>query len=578
MTKIIVPIKGMHCKSCEITIEDEYKKIPGVKSAKADFRCSQVELHSDNNAIDMEAVKEATKNAGYVVGKDADLTYLSTDRSDYQNLFFAGLIVLGLYSFTKMTGLLSLNVNTENAGLAIVVLVGLVAGFSTCMALVGGLVLALSAQHNLAHPEATRWQRFQPHIYFNIGRVIGFGILGGLIGLIGSAISPSAGVMGFLTIIVGVVMIILGLKLVEIFPKLKTWNLTLPKGIAKLLGIKKGNQEYSRNQALVSGALTFFLPCGFTQAMQLYAVSTGSFWQGLAVMSFFAVGTTPGLIGVGGLSSWFKGQKARLFFAVAGIAVIVMGIYNISNASKLFSTVNPQNNNSQETATVQEIRMTQDFDGYTPNILTVQKGKTVKWIITSKTAFSCASSIVMPKFGISRSLKKGENIITFTPTETGVIPFSCSMGMYTGKFIVTDSIAPTSALPTTSKILAQNSGTTCGMMKNGGSCGGGTVTAQSNIDSSVDLSTAQIIKSNYTQLDDVYPNDLTVKSGVPVKWVINMEEPPTGCMRNIVISDLNVTEPMSQSGETTVVFLPTKKGDYRVTCSMGIHRATIHVI
>ncbi|MDO8509771.1 MAG: cupredoxin domain-containing protein, partial [bacterium] len=104
---------------------------------------------------------------------------------------------------------------------------------------------------------------------------------------------------------------------------------------------------------------------------------------------------------------------------------------------KLFSG-GPIKENIAETTDVQEVRMTQDFDGYSPDVLTVQKGRTVKWIITSKTSFSCASSIVMPKYGVRKSLKKGENIITFTPTETGTIPFSCSMGMYTGKFIVTE--------------------------------------------------------------------------------------------------------------------------------------------
>ncbi len=460
MKKIIIPIKGMHCKSCEILLEEEFNKISGVQSAKADFRKSQIEIQSQNETVDMDAAKEAAKNAGYTIGNNTELAIISTDKGDYKNLFYAGLIVLGLYLFANMTGLLNLKINTENAGLAVVTLVGLVAGFSTCMALVGGLVLALSAQHNIAHPEATRWQKFQPHIYFNVGRVFGFAILGGVIGLIGSALAPSTNVMGLLTITVGVVMIILGLKLTEVFPKLKTWNLTLPKGIFTLLGIKKTSGTYSKTQAIISGALTFFLPCGFTQAMQLYAVSTSSFWQGMAVMFFFALGTTPGLIGIGGLSSWFKGQKARLFFAVAGITVIVMGLYNINNASKLFSGNVSSRNNSVETASVQEIRMTQGFDGYTPNVLTVQKGKTVKWIITSKSAFSCASSIVMPKYGISRSLKKGENIITFTPTATGEIPFSCSMGMYRGKFVVVDG-EPTTKIETTTDTNSQNA--VCGL-------------------------------------------------------------------------------------------------------------------
>jgi sulfite exporter TauE/SafE len=83
-----------------------------------------------------------------------------------------------------------------------------VAGVSTCMALVGGLVLGLSSRYAEIHPESTMMQKFVPHFYFNLGRVIGFGILGGIIGSLGAVFSLSANWLGFLTIIVGLVMIL----------------------------------------------------------------------------------------------------------------------------------------------------------------------------------------------------------------------------------------------------------------------------------------------------------------------------------------------------------------------------------
>lgn len=461
MPKINVSIVGMHCRSCEILIEDEYKKIPGVKSVNINHKTGKAEIFYDNTTPSVAAITEATKNAGYTIGENKKLPFFSTDKNDYTNLLKAGLIVVALYLLARATGIFNFNVNTENTGLAVVLLVGLVAGFSTCMALVGGLVLALSAGHNQKHPEATRVERFFPHLFFNLGRIIGFTILGGIIGALGSALTPSSWLFGLLTVAIGFVMIILGLKLTEIFPTLKNWSLTLPKSIAHIFGIKKEN-GYTPTQAIISGAATFFLPCGFTQAMQLYAVGTGSFFQGAAVMFFFALGTAPGLLGIGGLSSWFKGKQARLFFAVAGIVVIAMGIFNISNGGKLIN-FGDNNNIVGETKTngIQEVYMTQNSAGYSPNVFTVQKGKTVKWIINSTAPFSCASYISMPKFNISQPLKKGENIITFTPTETGTIPFSCSMGMYRGKFIVVDdaSSAPVTAIDTDNN---QN-GAVCGL-------------------------------------------------------------------------------------------------------------------
>jgi plastocyanin domain-containing protein len=83
--------------------------------------------------------------------------------------------------------------------------------------------------------------------------------------------------------------------------------------------------------------------------------------------------------------------------------------------------------------------MTQNTNGYSPNVFTVKVNQPVKWIINSTNPFTCASSIMMRDYRINRGLKKGENIIEFTPTKTGEIRFSCTMGMYTGKFIVADN-------------------------------------------------------------------------------------------------------------------------------------------
>ena len=75
-------------------------------------------------------------------------------------------------------------------------------------------------------------------------------------------------------------------------------------------------------------------------------------------------------------------------------------------------------------------------NGYSPNSFTIKQGMPVKWLIDAQAPFSCASTIVMNKYNIRKSLIKGENIIEFTPRETGRITFSCSMGMYTGYFNV----------------------------------------------------------------------------------------------------------------------------------------------
>jgi uncharacterized protein len=439
MPKLTVPIRGMHCRSCEIILEENFKKIIGIDKAEVSHKTGIANLYYIGSQPTEEDIKTAVTNAGYKVGSPEKKSWISKDPKVYRNLLLASLILLILYGVARLFGIFNISVNTEKTGLLVVFAVGLVAGVSTCMAMVGGLVLALSARHAELHPEATPMQKFRPHLFFNFGRIGGYALFGGIIGLLGSALRPSASLLGLITIAIGAVMIFLGLKLVEIFPALQNITIALPKSIARFFGINEKNKEYSHKGAMLTGALTFFLPCGFTQAMQLYAVSTGSFIHGALIMFLFALGTAPGLLGIGGLTSVFKGRKSKIFFMTAGLAVIVLGWVNIANGSRLLSDpVQNSNDPVVQTGAEQIVRMTQNFDGYSPNAFTVEKGRPVKWIIDSMTNLSCASFIVMKKYGIGKPLQKGENVITFTPTETGEIPFSCSMGMYTGKFIVID--------------------------------------------------------------------------------------------------------------------------------------------
>ena len=306
------------------------------------------------------------------------------------------------------------------------------------MALVGGLVLGASARFSAENPGASKLQKFKPHLLFNLGRIISYFIFGGLIGWAGSFFQLSTSVLGILTIVVGMVMLILGGQLVDIFPILKKVSFTLPKSVSKIFGIKD-----QTNPALL-GASTFFLPCGFTQAMQLYAMSTGSPVTGALTMGVFALGTAPGLLGVGGLTSIVKGTIARYFFKGAGVVVAMLAIFNISNGLNLLGInllETPKVLGKQTIVDgVQEIYMKQNADGYSPNSFTITQGIPVRWIITSETINTCASSIISSQLGIRQGLRKGENIIEFTPTEAGTMRFSCTMGMYTGSFNVLPKI------------------------------------------------------------------------------------------------------------------------------------------
>jgi sulfite exporter TauE/SafE len=236
-----------------------------------------------------------------------------------------------------------------------------------------------------------------------LGRIISYFVFGGIIGYAGSFFQLSSSVLGLLTVAVGLVMLLLGSQLIDIVPFLKTISFTLPKSLHKLLGInKKTSAEYSNKNASILGASTFFLPCGFTQAMQLYAISTGSPLQGALTLGVFALGTTPGILGIGGLTSIVKGESSKLFFKTAGVIVMFLALFNVSNGLNLLGVkavfaqnkIESVDKNVKIVNGVQVVKMTQKTNGYSPNTFTIKKGVPVKWIINSESVYSCAASIV----------------------------------------------------------------------------------------------------------------------------------------------------------------------------------------
>ena len=443
----------MHCRSCELLLEEAIGKVPSVTKVTANQRKGEAVVEYKKDPPSPADLEAAVSQAGYTVGESSSsrkhLPWISKNWQDYRRLGTGAVFLLAVYLLARSFGLLDASVSSQNVTWPIALTVGLVAGVSTCMALVGGLILGISARHAERHPEATSWQKFRPHLYFNVGRVGGYVLLGGLLGALGSVFTLSNSALSLLTVVVGVVLVALGLKLTGLSPRLQETVLTLPSSLAKRLGIGKHQREYSHSSSFLTGALTFFLPCGFTQAMQVFAISTGSFKQGALVMGAFALGTVPALLGIGGLTSVIKGTLAKRFYATVGLAVLLFGIFNLRNGLAL-ANIFPDRSSPTKTTSVatvptengiQIVRMTQASNGYIPRSFTIQKGVPVRWIVTSTSPFSCASQLVVPSLNISASLQSGENIIEFTPTKTGTIPFSCSMGMYRGSFTVVETEA-----------------------------------------------------------------------------------------------------------------------------------------
>ncbi len=75
--------------------------------------------------------------------------------------------------------------------------------------------------------------------------------------------------------------------------------------------------------------------------------------------------------------------------------------------------------------------------GYTPSQIRVKAGRPVRLVFDRQETNPCSEEIVIPDFGVRRSLPSGaRTAVEFTPESPGTHEFTCGMGMLHGKVIV----------------------------------------------------------------------------------------------------------------------------------------------
>jgi len=452
MATIELPITGMTCRACERRITRALTGLPGVTKVTASAGRAVAVVHTDAPLRRADLIA-AVRDAGYGVGT-ADRPWVTRDRRIWRDVALAVLAVTAVAIVASVVGVDDLTGRASGgaAGLAVVLLLGVAAGLSTCMALVGGVVLAASASFAATHPDLSATQKLRPHLAFGIGRVVGFAVLGAAMGALGSAVTFSPRVVALLMIVVSVVMGIVGLRLTAVSPRLAGAGLALPPGLAAALRLDQVGRTYSDRTTALLGAGSFFLPCGFTQAVQMLALSTGSPLQAGSIMAVFAVGTAPGLLGLGGLTAVVCGAASERFFRFAGVAVVAFALVNVNGAMHVLTpalflppgaAATELSDNVTLEGDIQVLRTTQVADGYEPAGAVVYAGREVRWEVDSQD-LTCAATIQSADLDMDVVLQPGRNVFTFTPEEPGVLRYSCFMGMYWGSItVIEEPAAPT---------------------------------------------------------------------------------------------------------------------------------------
>ncbi len=438
-------IEGMFCRGCEVKLEKMLKSIEGVISVKASYNSKVVGVTYDEGRVKLAKIKQAITELGYEVVERYDSAKPS-GRFSLTQLAVTSIIILGVSMvISHFGGFDFFNYFPEaktGMSLAAIFVIGLLTSVH-CVGMCGGICLSQCVNSNSrGNEEGGKARGIRPSLLYNLGRVISYTVIGGIVGAVGSIVSASGVLRGAVALIAGVSMVVMGLNMLDIFPPavkrlLGRLSLRMPKFLIGAQG--------KSNSPFYVGLLNGLMPCGPLQAMQLYALSTGSPIQGALSMFLFSLGTVPLMFGFGAASSLLTKRFTSKLMAVSAVIVIVLGIsmFNTGLSMSGFLGIGTQQSSTADLQPeivdgYQVVKIEVSRRGY--EAITVKKDIPVRFNLHAEeeNLNGCNYAIVIPKFGIEMVLNEGDNIVEFTPTEAGVIPYSCWMNMIRSSITVVD--------------------------------------------------------------------------------------------------------------------------------------------
>lgn len=446
MLNINFKIKGMHCSGCENLIETELSAMDGVNAVKVDYNSGKCDLSFNQEKITEKEIIKAIEKMNYHAQKNGQTEIKSNTQKQFfkKNIIIALVLILLIsgYFIIQKSGLLEIlsELNEQNLSYSLIFIIGLLASFH-CVGMCGGLVVSYSAKYKSNFQNTKRSDIFLPHLQYNFGRFLSYSIIGAILGGIGSFFAINPLFSAIIIIVAGVLMILMGVSFI-----INNIWLQKIKGLVPLFISKRIFSQIHKKKSkspLFIGLINGFMPCGPLQAMQLYALASGSLYKGFLSMGIYALGTIPLMFGLGSMISLINIKNIKNAAKISGLIIIILGIIMLNRGLTSYGFRAPKSltneivkEEQKNKSEYQTAKMDLNYNGYSPSVLYIKKNIPVRWIINVKQMSGCTDEIIMPDYNIRRKLQKGENIIEFTPKNAGTIKFSCWMQMVWGKFIV----------------------------------------------------------------------------------------------------------------------------------------------
>jgi sulfite exporter TauE/SafE len=317
----------------------------------------------------------------------------------------------------------------------LIFLTGLTTGGLSCLALQGGLLASTLVE------EQTKAARIRGIILFLLSKLIIYTILGLVLGILGEIFSISPQFLGGLNIFIALFMLGVAMETLKVHPIFKIFLLQPPKFLRRLV-FRHENQK-GDFAAIILGLFTVLIPCGVTQAMMALAISSGKPITGALTLFFFVLGTVPVFFTLAYFATQIGEKFKNVFYKIVALFLIILSIYTFFNGLRLTGVnISFKNLKTTQESVVGAEKQTVEIKldnrlGYIPNSIKIKKNIPVELKVYANGAKTCVRVYVIPSLKVNEVVPENEPlIINFTPKKTGKIPFTCSMGMYYGEFIV----------------------------------------------------------------------------------------------------------------------------------------------
>ena len=442
--EVVYNVSGTHCASCEFIIERKLLELPEISAVTVSRH--KVVIIYQGKKPGIESLNRLFSKEGYFFSTEIGESNQNSEPVNWLVVILSVVAAFLLYLLIQKSGLAALIRVDSHSSLPTFFAFGLLAGFSSCAALVGGLVLGLSKNWAKQHSGKSLLIKSEPHLLFNLGRLLSYAVFGALLGGLGRFLRLSPTISAILLIAISILMLFVALQMLGI-SALARLQISAPKSLTRLATL--GNVGKGCGAPFLLGFLTFILPCGFTLTAQSLALISGSAYQGASIMFFFALGTLIPLlfIGIGSTVLYENRSLSASFTRIAGILLLIFAIFNFNaglnisgvtfSPKKTASSPAPQ---AESQSGLQIIKMDATQQGYSPKYFKVKANIPVRWEISDKGASGCTSAVISKDlFSGQIELSPGKTSTKeFTPTKTGKYRFSCWMGMVSGTIEVTN--------------------------------------------------------------------------------------------------------------------------------------------